>query len=433
MRLPEKITKQGYFWLPNAPDNKLPGTLFISVSGEILLEVLGSFDNFVQGIRALSLSNPEIPRIVGSVEDFGLVTLERCFYRNKSLFSSTISKSKIIALFAFSSVGYEDKEAISFSRCVFSIEGLDEWLGISGIKVALGTDPKNVVIYFSPPEKIAFQLPDDITMEFTFSSAIPAPKVTEAKITQKASISLVSEKLRPLEDYLTLIEKIKNFLCFAIDETVSVGEVNVYSINITQKIEEEVFQEVPIGVYYKSAYNLETTPEIQWHSMLFRYGVISSKFGAILQNWLAQYEIAEPAFNLYFASKFGVHQFLEGSFLSLAQGIEVLHRRTTKEKLTFSQRVQSMIKPFQSYDCYRNSEGFIQRIVDTRNYLTHYNEKLADKAAKGVELWELHQQLEALFQLHFLRLIGLEEELIHKLVSESTSSALRHKLNLQHS
>ncbi len=39
MRLSEPIEKQGFFWLPDDAENKLPGILRISDSGEITVEL----------------------------------------------------------------------------------------------------------------------------------------------------------------------------------------------------------------------------------------------------------------------------------------------------------------------------------------------------------------------------------------------------------
>ncbi len=86
-----------------------------------------------------------------------------------------------------------------------------------------------------------------------------------------------------------------------------------------------------------------------------------------------------------------------------------------------------MLEPFESlYGDTKLRKHFIGKVIDTRNYLTHYDEKLAQQAAKGKGLWSLCMKLEALFQLHFLRLIGLDGDLIKNLVNEN--HALRGKL-----
>ncbi|HMG76671.1 MAG TPA: HEPN domain-containing protein [Pyrinomonadaceae bacterium] len=49
-----------------------------------------------------------------------------------------------------------------------------------------------------------------------------------------------------------------------------------------------------------------------------------------------------------------------------------------------------------------NKEEFAKKVKDTRNYLTHYDNRLKDKAAKGVELFWLTQNLSYLLQACFL-------------------------------
>jgi len=81
MRIEQDFLKAGYFWLPENEKRKLPGTLKITDGGEIELEVLGLFDESIQGLNAPL----EIGRVIGTIEKDGLVTLEDCFYKSEIL------------------------------------------------------------------------------------------------------------------------------------------------------------------------------------------------------------------------------------------------------------------------------------------------------------------------------------------------------------
>ena len=75
--------------------------------------------------------------------------------------------------------------------------------------------------------------------------------------------------------------------------------------------------------------------------------------------------------------------------------------------------MRDLFSPF--WDLYTiegKTKGFIRKIVDTRNFLTHFDDELEKRAAKGRDLYVLYMKLEALLQLHFLSLIGLEEQSI---------------------
>ena len=477
MRLSESIEKTGFFWLPEEPKNRLPGVLRISESGKITLKISYSLDlsedatkKFPPGFPLEGLEDRNLNRVVGIIDN-DLITLDECFYKdgNTSL-TGGVSTSTIYANRAFIGVNYDEKEKISFSEIIFSVDGLDEWLLVSGFQVEPSWKEngglENVSIHFSPPEEISFNLPDGVELKFTFSWSWPSPNSTEVRINQKAYISLKSKELRPIEYFLDLVSKLHNFLCFAIDKTVSLDSVTCYSSEITQEIWGEKKDEIPIKVYYRSIPYSEIEPEVHWPDMLFSYRNIADKIEKILTKWLESYEIYEPAFNLYFASMFSGQKYLEWKFLSLAQGIETLHRRSSQytempdeefiklkrsilegipenkkdwlearlkyaNELSLRKRIKQMIKPFKDlFGNGRQRDSFIGKVVDTRNYLTHYDSRLETKAASRESLWELCMKLEALFQLHFLWLIGMDIESIKSIVNEN--STLRDKIGLEY-
>lgn len=440
----------------------MPGVLRIAETGEATLDVIGIFG---ETVAVLNETSPDPRRIVGVIENGDLVTLERCFYKKKNISFGGISKSTIYANLVLTGVQYDDGEDIVFSKFNFSVEGLDEWLMVSGLRVENNLDDRSASIHFTPPKEMALRLPDGIGMVFTFRWTLPgAPIVTEAKITQKAYISLTSESLRSFDDFLAVVFKINNFFCFATDETVSIDSATAYSYEITRSMGGKKKYEVPIKVYYQSIPFSEVKPKIHWHGMLFRHGDIAAQLETVLSNWLNNYETSKPAFNLYFASKSGAHRYLDGRFLSLAQGIETLHRRNSQKtlmpekefkdlvataikgcpsrkqrwletkleyanELPLRERLRQMLEPFaELYGDIKQRKHFIGKVIDTRNYLTHYDIKLSEKAAGRDELWKLCMKLESLFQLHFLRLIGLSDKTIHALVKNN--HALRNKLEI---
>lgn len=451
MRVYKKFEKSGYFWLPIKPDEKLPGTLKISESAEAELEIIGVFGDQIGSFN----DKPQIERINGLIEGGKLVTLDECFYKKRSINLGGISKSIVHVNFVFVGVQYEDKEEIKFSSFKFSVEGLDEWLSISGIKVEYDWETKSASINFQPPEEIPIKLTEDIDLSFTFGWTLPFfDNVTEVKITQKAYIKLVSKKLLPLQDFIFLTFKLNNFLCFAIDQTVTIDSVIAYSYELKRKIENDKEYEVPIEVYYLSLPFSETIPKVDWHTMLFRYGDVADNLQETLVKWLDAYKRIEPAFNLYFASRSGAHKYIDGKFLSLVQGIETFHRRTSDEtvmpdtefnnivealitacpeakrkwlegrlkysnELSLRTRLKQIMKTFKSlYSSGKEQKVLINQIANTRNYLTHYDKSLENKACSGLQLFELCMKMECLFQFHFLKEIGFSEQQI-KLIAEN--------------
>ncbi len=480
MRLPEPIEKHGFFWLPDDAENKIPGILRISESGEITVEVSQFSESRFYAFNkrrlggapdrlnvTLNRSENRINRIVG-ITDNDLITLDKCLYDNwpLDLLAVGVSTSTIHATRAFIGVNYDEGEEIAFSTLEFSMEGLDEWLSFSGFQTERNWEEGSHSIHFRFPKEIALNLPDGIELKFFFRLT-HSLGFTEGHITQKAYISLKSKKMRSLEYFLDLVFKLHNFLCFAIDKTVSIDSVTGYSKEITQEIEYGKTREIPIRIYDQSEPNSETKLRIHPHNMFFGYGNVADQLEEILIKWFENYETSKPAFNLYFASRSGGHKYLEGKFLSLAQGIETLHRRNSQEtqmsedefrnlidtiltaipddgqrqwideklkyanELSLRKRIKQMIEPFRDlFGNARKRDSFIGKVVDTRNYLTHYDSSLENKASSGEDLWKLCIKLEALFQLHFLHLIGMDSKFIKSIANNN--DVLRNNLGFEY-
>ena len=476
MRLSQPIEKHGFFWLPGDTKNQVPGILRISESGDITLEVIcfsdPDFGPYVFKERRLEdIPDEDMPdedittsidRIVGITDD-GLITLDGCSYGDPlGHWLGETSTSIIHAHFAFMGFHFAEGEEFTLSKLKFSVEGLDEWMEISGI--CRDYNEKSASIHFRHPEEIALNLPDGIELRFTFqANAIGRfyPPVTEAGITQKAYISLTSKKLRPLEDFLELVFKLQKFLCFAIDEIVYIDSVVGY---ITKD-----GYEPSIEIYYQSMPHSIMRPNISQNGLLFNYQNVANQLEKFLTEWIKNYEISEPAFNLYFSNSSDNHIYLDKEFLSLAQGIETLHRRNSQEtqmpedefnnlvtkileaipdekqknwieeklkyanELSLRKRMKQMIEPFK--DLFGNAKernSFIRKVVDTRNYFTHYDRRLENEAPSGKKsgdlekLDRLHLKLKALLQLHFLKLIGMDIKSIKSIANENY--AFRNKL-----
>ena len=67
------------------------------------------------------------------------------------------------------------------------------------------------------------------------------------------------------------------------------------------------------------------------------------------------------------------------------------------------------------YGTGRARSAFIDKVVNTRNYYTHYDEGIQDQAATDArELLQLYHKLDNLLMLHLLKLSGMEDSLITK-------------------
>jgi len=452
MRLAENYKRSGFFWLPGKEERKIPGELLVFDGGKAQLEIVGLFDDSIAGRN----KGEDISRIIGEIEKDGLVTLDNCFYLQRSLSFGGISRSKLRVNRVFCGVGYERDEKVTLNSVVFSVEGLQEWVAISGINVSYGDQFDTATISYTRQNDITYSLSDGFKLHILFSYMLPGmPHLAEAKISQKIYLKLTSDEDRDFEDFIKIVHHITYFLCFAIDATVTISDVVATSSEVVQEFAGGVKQPAKIRLFYSSLPFSIEPPKIEADRILFRLIDIAANAERILNNWINAFLVIRPAIGLYFSAVSGTHQYLDGRFLALAQGLETYHRRTSSETLmdtlefrslvakllwgcdkgkrkwlrsrlmhgneiSLSQRIKRIIEPYKEHlGNTRQRNKIIRGLVNTRNYLTHYDEKTEEQSSKGLGLWLLCQKMEAIFQLHLLQQLGFTKPEIENILENN--------------
>lgn len=458
MRLSQPIEKAAYFWLPDSPENKFPGTLHISLLGEATAEVIGIFS-----VNNELFSN--LDRIIGITEDGESFTLSECYCWPKILRFGGLSRFSIHAKHALIGFSYVEGIPITFTTFRFSVEGLDEWLGITGIKVAHDWQEQIASISYVIPDGMTISLPNEFTLSFIFTWTNPGfPIIKEAKITQKAYIELKCESPRSLQDFFDLVFKINNFMRFVMDKTVAIDYAEGYSPDIVRTLDNGDRYEASVKIYFYSTNLPIEKPIIYPNDMLLPFFIMPVNIESAMNYWLNNYAKFEPAFNLYFSAKASESMYLEGKFLFLIQGLETMHRRSSQDtympenefqklvalllvtcpdknkkwlegkleyanELSLRTRMRKMIEPFSSlFGDNKQQKDFIALTVSTRNYLTHYSPETSVVAARDVKLISLCRKLEGLFQLHLLKVIGFDQSDMKKIINNNV--AVRSKLGI---
>ena len=471
MRLIDAIETTGSFWLTEDPDARLPGILRISESGEITVELTGVVGNPLVTPRSFGASvksrgedeDPDPGRIVGVLQKGERITLEGCFWQKaNSSFPSNLATSIVHADIAFVGAEYENKEEPLFAEIILSVQGLDAWLAISAIEVEHDLENKEGFIRYCVPEDISLTLPHDIELAFRVGLTFPGFSLprTEAGVRQTALVVVKLQEPRPVQYFLSLAIKLCNFLTLALDETVSIQSMTGY---LEREKSSEQKRRASVKIYGQFAPWPEVTPTMRWSNALFRYSDVASQICSIMAKWFENYEMFEPAFDLYFASKAQSSQFVDVKILWLTQALETLHRRSSTETemseeefvklresvllscpqdrqqwlndrlryangLSFRRPVRKLLEPFEQwFGDQKERAALVNKVCDTRNYLAHYDETTTGNRATGSdELFDLYQKLDALFLLHLLSLAGIDYPSIESIVKGN--GKLRRKL-----
>lgn len=415
MRIKEEFKRTGEFWLSSTPDTRIHGTLSISDGGLIELETIGFFADWKESL------NIDLKRIVGYIQkDRSIplipVTLDDCTYKTIPT-PVGIPKSSIRVSRAFTGVQYGEGEVPSFNTLTFSVEEIDDWIEISGVRVEYPSEKRPTTISYEPQEDVSLNLDNGMQLLITWRPSLKHLINKEARISEKIYFKLVSQDARELNEFISVARKITEFLCFATHKIVCLDSMYATSDDLTQETEDGKTVPVLINVYYLSWLYSKDVPEIVWYNMLFKFNEIRNDAERIINNWIKGYEQYDSAFRLYFLAKMGEQTYLEEKFLTLVQALEAYHQRIVSKQVSLKDRITSIIKPFEDLiGIDENQQELIDNIVCTRHYLTHHNPRKELKASKGANLWPLCLKMELLLELHFLRLIGFNKEKIKSIV-----------------
>ena len=471
MRIAEPIDTSGFFWLPGDSQTLSPGVLRISQLGDVTLELMRPNGDPVSGDPRtdvdLELSwgqrwdDPD--RILGLVEKHGYVTLEDCLRTNGILtFGAGLTKATFRPALAFLGLGLD--EPIHFQDFRFTVEGLSQWLGRSGIRNDQSYDTNTGAIHYSLPENIVATLSEDLHLQFDFGIEFPTISVfaTEATVKQTSSVSLHSFTPNPFAYFADLARQLSHFLALSMDRPLAITSFTGYV-----EIEQEgggVKKAVEIygnrGPRGREAFG--TRP----YNPLFTHRDISDNLDTVLKAWLENYEESSNAFDLYFASWSEGIQYIDARLLWMAQALESLHRassqRTRMPESDFSdmmtrileavpeeyvglveenikyanqprlrERIEDLLQPIEEWLGNRKSrKEFINKLIHTRNYLTHYDKESTPlRAEEPQDMLQLYEKVAGVIQLIILGRTGFDAEQVDGIVQNNSN--LRTRLGLE--
>ena len=473
MKIKEEIKKTGVFWLPPYRE-KVSGSLSISNEERIVLEVAQSVspDNMATIGHLFGQNSPPLERIIGHIQEHGFIILDGCQSKTDSLklnFGVMQTSRVIWATRVFTGFPQPPNEIPLFNTLTFSIEGINEWVGIHGIKSEYLPEERSTIISYRTPESLPLNLTDGMKLEITFGvQNTGAHSSGEIEITQKTYFRVVSEEAQELETFLSVAYKIVDLLCLTINETVSLDSLSATSDGLIRDIGNGIIRPARIDIYQPSGFYSINNPQIDRNKMLFRFEDIRDDAEEIIKKWIKGHDEYDHAFNLYFTAQFKPQMSMEAKFLSLAQGLEVYHRKKSgadneragvefeeiipslldicpdegtrnwlrsrlayPDQVNLVKRIKEIIEPFKEIIGSSRERGKLARKISvTRNYLTHYNSDLESDAAKGQDLYVLCMEMEMLFELHFLDLMGFSPEKIQSIADNCPKLQWKRSLSL---
>jgi hypothetical protein len=218
---------QGDWWLPAAPERKLPGTLRFNPDDGATLSLWGAFRGFFEedaasvdndGVRTVELSAATIeesgiyPMVLGASDSHGY-TLVDCFRTRltNALFSGHGSET-LHANQVLKDAHFDSDEPIDATGVSFGLRHLVYWVGASGLQELLtfergeppqGDVPRLTIQGFAVPDQQG-QFGTDKKLLLTHRLGLKGDHIADRTITQNFALRIDTPNRVPISDLIEL-------------------------------------------------------------------------------------------------------------------------------------------------------------------------------------------------------------------------------------
>jgi hypothetical protein len=448
---------KGSWWLPENPANKVAGTLVFNKSEGITLELIGS----LRPSEPLSSSSDFTPMmILGMTTDGNRCTLlDNLLVNTKSnIFPDNISSERFECEYLFVGYHFYTEEDVQFSALKVNYTYLEEWMDQQPFSVEYEKYP-DCTINYSRPIPVEISIPCyDTTIRVTSSVSTHHDFYRTVRIDHSSFLGFYPQTSQSLNWYLELIFNIRNLLMLMM------GEPTYYK-KILGLIDREISDEVKPRKEFVNIYFSQSTPneikKFRRSDMLLPMSLIEAQISEIFETWLSNSNELHSVYNLFSSYLYHSDFPVDFGLLSLMQALESFHRVTKPgnylDKEEYSQKygdalisalpddtpsdlkmaLKSRIKYGYQYslrkrlnEIFDDIEGlkslvtsdhkeFVNKVVNFRNYLTHYDEDERPSDLDIENMYTACQSLRILLTIVLLRNLDISDDIIKKVISNN--------------
>lgn len=452
---------KGIWWLPDNPDLVVSGVLSFENERKLSLELLGSFYD-IKSMGSLGGGDYFKPEIILGVTDNGLIcTLLRNYETQNQINMPGIRKSIIKAQVLLIGKHFNKSDEICFSSFQANFTNLEHWLSEKPFSMTIPEDIKNGVWNLShkwPPE---FNVNiEDIggSIESTHEFKTDGDLIRNVLWKSKAFLKITPDSQQHFEWFWGVVYDLCNLLTLLIGETTYITQVKGFGNEIEIAPGQKTKETIEVFITQKKP---NINEAIYSFEMILPFPRIAEEIENIFFLWFSKSKSLRSVYDLFFGTFYNPGMYLQFQFLSLMQAIESFHRVTCggkylsdekwqpyKEKLTneipkdlesshkdslksrikygneysLRKRLDELLKTFKdgTAEALSPHKGYFTGVVvDTRNYLTHYDDELKSASLEGADLYWANQRLRILITILLLKEIGVKEEIILSSMKEN--------------
>lgn len=448
--LHDSFTEEGYWWITN--NERKPGKLIFDKENGLSLEILGNLE---------SSFDPDMKTIYGVTKNGKSITLFRSFRIRWKHGLQRIAEEVWISNRMVSGPKIDSEDQKIFTKSYFRFENIEEWLGSTPILIERDAQKNSLTV------KVDTDREEDITECINFSiknkktSAIHETP-TGCTIHTTTFLSICASSPQTIEWHLNAAIRVQRLASICSGYFMPLLSLTLHKANEDQ-IPQDITESREAHIYFQmKPHSSETqgapTPSIVSGKKLIEYNPLS------FQKWLEEYEKLAPVIGLFIIAGTKDHGFSHTRFLLAIQALEAFHRRTSdetimpkaefdefsgemkglipdtapkkmKEKLndtycflneiSFRQRLKSISKNLSEYlgeDTPIFTKKYRNKLINTRNYYTHFSEKFESKTLDGFDMDTASRQIIMILRILFLQRLGVPgPDILHSLKHHKTT------------
>jgi|GEM_PF-2911254 hypothetical protein len=421
--LTNAFESNGYWWLPENKENKVPGKISFDPLGDFSLNLLGTLGP-EKSFGGESTFKPEI--IQGVLEDGQLCTLINSFQTNYS-FGTILTNSTFALNIAIIGWAFDKIEAIKFNCANFELTNLNNWASQKCFKTAPWKDNKYCVEY-NMPKKMKFSINSLNSTLSICSRADIKPGFFSNEIYHQNYIQIRPKKKQNLDWFLEAIYGLQNLIAILTAERIFTTQIKLGVKKEKGRLPSGKMNNKYASILLRQSH-YEQTKDIHSLEIPFTFRSVMNTFGTIVDSWFEEKLSNSSIYDVFFHGLYNKSLNQEFEFIGLMQSLEGIHRALGNDKYMDEQDYEEVRKTisnsipvnlagdhkdalkarikygneyslrkrmsliFQGLDGeIRNLitddyKQFISKVVDNRNYLTHYDKA---SAANKMEWHEMY-------------------------------------------
>ena len=453
------LDEPGRFWLPNDPSKAVPGRFKYDPTSGITLELTAELIPGKYG------GSPEEHTVIhGQLMPGTFVTIADAFVTNRKFGSGGRGPVTITANRALFGRHVESIEQMVIKSCSICLAGLNEWLGIKLLSTEDKMDEGKWIgldVHYRQPPGIKVELPNAGSTLFIKVKVCRHFSRNGMELGYQVYFDIVADDSIPLSQIHDISWSLQCLMALMIGQVPATHWMSVTPFLSDEESNDEnecfFLYHQRADVKIKSIY----APE-----MLLPYQIAKADFPVIVNKWFARTDQTKLATNIYFSSLLQQSPTIEIRFLAAMQAIESYHRslgegnymepklydaiwpkiaaqlpleikddhrQSLKKRLEYgneySQRkrllsmLDKMPEPLRKEITGGNLTRFVGKVVDTRNYFTHYDLASKEKSWASKDVINAATRLRILFVASIFHDLGLADEALIAAISRKQDFA----------